>query len=69
MILAKSGEFWFFHPARCSFAYRGIAYARREFETGGTLNVLWLGTHVSRLRETTGEVVPKRWYDPLGKNP
>jgi len=36
---------------------------------GGSLNLLWLDTHVSRLNETTGEDVPKRWYDPLGKNP
>ena len=40
-----------------------------DFETGGTLNVLWLDGHVSSLRETTGEDVRKRWYDPLEKNP
>ena len=53
--------------------YRGIfrhnTRSGGEFKTGGTLNILWLDTHVSRLRETTGEDVPKRWYDPLDKNP
>jgi prepilin-type N-terminal cleavage/methylation domain-containing protein/prepilin-type processing-associated H-X9-DG protein len=53
--------------------YRGIfrhnIRARGEFKTGGSLNILWLDAHVSRLNETTGEDVPKRWYDPLGKNP
>lgn len=53
--------------------YRGIfrhnVRSSGEFKTGGTLNILWLDTHVSRLRETTGEGVLKRWYDPLGKNP
>lgn len=53
--------------------YRGIfrhnLRARGEFKTGGSLNILWLDTHVSRLEETTGAGVLKRWYDPLGKNP
>ena len=53
--------------------YRGIfrhnIRAGGDFRTFGSLNILWLDTHVSRLNETTGEDVPKRWYDPLGKNP
>ncbi|MBP7049826.1 MAG: type II secretion system protein [Phycisphaerae bacterium] len=53
--------------------YRGIfrhnIRSEGDFKTGGTLNILWLDTHVSRLRETTGEGVLKRWYDPLAKNP
>ena len=52
--------------------YRGIFRhnIRRldDFETGGTLNILWLDGHVTNLRETDGEDVPKRWYDPLDKN-
>ncbi len=53
--------------------YRGIfrhnIRARGDFRTGGSLNILWLDTHVSRLNETTGEDVLQRWYDPLGKHP
>jgi prepilin-type N-terminal cleavage/methylation domain-containing protein/prepilin-type processing-associated H-X9-DG protein len=53
--------------------YRGIfrhnIRSRSEFETGGSLNILWLDGHVSSLQETTGEGVLKRWYDPLGKFP
>jgi len=53
--------------------YRGIfrhnIRTGGDFKTGGSLNILWLDTHVSRLNETTGEGVLKRWYDPLGKNP
>ncbi|MCF7974061.1 MAG: type II secretion system GspH family protein [Phycisphaerae bacterium] len=53
--------------------YRGIfRHAVRkgdDVQTGGSLNTLWLDTHVSRIRETTGQGVLKRWYDPLGKNP
>ena len=53
--------------------YRGIfrhnVRAGDDFRTSGSLNILWLDTHVSRLNETTGEDVLKRWYDPLGKNP
>jgi prepilin-type N-terminal cleavage/methylation domain-containing protein/prepilin-type processing-associated H-X9-DG protein len=53
--------------------YRGIfrhnVRSRGDFKTGGSLNMLWLDSHVSRLNETTGADVPKRWYDPLGKNP
>lgn len=52
--------------------YRGIfRHATRindDFETGGRLNCLWLDGHVSSIRETTGEDIPKRYYDPLGKN-
>jgi prepilin-type N-terminal cleavage/methylation domain-containing protein/prepilin-type processing-associated H-X9-DG protein len=53
--------------------YRGIfRHAVRigdEEQTGGRLNVLWLDGHVSSIKETTGWDVPKRWYDPLEKNP
>lgn len=53
--------------------YRGIfrhnIRARDEFETGGSLNVLWLDGHTSSIKETTGEGVLKRWYDPLDKHP
>jgi prepilin-type processing-associated H-X9-DG protein len=53
--------------------YRGIfrhnIRNRSDFETGGTLNVLWLDGHASSLAETTGEGVLKRWYDPLKKFP
>ena len=53
--------------------YRGIfrhnIRARGDFETGGSLNILWLDGHVSILKETTGEGVLKRWYDPLKKHP
>jgi len=52
--------------------YRGIfrhnIRSGDEFETGGSLNILWLDGHVSPLQETTGEGVLKRWYDPLDKN-
>lgn len=52
--------------------YRGIfrhnVRSGDRFKTGGTLNILWLDAHVSSLKETTGEDVLKRWYDPLGKN-
>jgi len=52
--------------------YRGIfrhnIRARGDFETGGTLNILWLDGHVTSLTETTGEGVLKRWYDPLNKH-
>jgi prepilin-type N-terminal cleavage/methylation domain-containing protein/prepilin-type processing-associated H-X9-DG protein len=52
--------------------YRGIfrhnIRASGDFRTDGTLNVLWLDAHVSSIKETNGEDVPKRWYDPLGKN-
>ncbi len=53
--------------------YRGIfrhnIRARGDFETGGSLNILWLDGHTSSLKETTGEDVLKRWYDPLNKHP
>lgn len=53
--------------------YRGIfrhnIRSRSDFETGGTLNVLWLDGHATSLAETTGEGVLKRWYDPLKKFP
>ena len=39
-----------------------------DFETGGELNCLWLDGHVTTIRETLGENIPKRMYDPLGKN-
>ena len=39
-----------------------------DFATGGKLNCLWLDGHVTTFQETLGEDVPKRWYDPLGKN-
>lgn len=52
--------------------YRGIfrhnIRSLNDFETAGTLNILWLDGHVSSLRETNGEDVRKRWYDPLDKN-
>ncbi len=38
------------------------------FRTGGRLNMLWLDNHISIIQETTGDDVPKRYYDPLGKN-
>ncbi len=53
--------------------YRGIfRHAVRvddDEKTGGRLNALWLDGHVSSVKETTGQDVPKRWYDPLDKNP
>jgi prepilin-type N-terminal cleavage/methylation domain-containing protein/prepilin-type processing-associated H-X9-DG protein len=53
--------------------YRGIfrhnIRSSERFRTGGTLNILWLDGHVSPRKETTGEGVLKRWYDPLGKFP
>jgi prepilin-type N-terminal cleavage/methylation domain-containing protein/prepilin-type processing-associated H-X9-DG protein len=53
--------------------YRGIfrhnIRGSGDFETGGTLNILWLDGHVTSLKETNGEDVLKRWYDPLNKNP
>lgn len=39
-----------------------------DFRTGGELNCLWLDGHVTIIKETTGEDIPKRYYDPLGKN-
>jgi prepilin-type N-terminal cleavage/methylation domain-containing protein/prepilin-type processing-associated H-X9-DG protein len=52
--------------------YRGIfrhnTRSGDEFRTGGTMNVLWLDGHCSSIRETTGDDIPKRWYDPLNKN-
>ncbi len=52
--------------------YRGIFRHNRrsgdEFRTGGRLNVLWLDNHVGSINETTGDDIPKRYYDPLGKN-
>jgi prepilin-type processing-associated H-X9-DG protein len=51
--------------------YRGIfrhnIRSGDAFETGGRANVLWLDTHVSSLRETTGDDVPQWWYS--GKCP
>ena len=52
--------------------YRGIfrhnIRSRSDFETGGSLNTLWLDGHVDSLKETTGEGVLKRYYDPLNKH-
>jgi len=39
-----------------------------DFATGGKLNCLWLDGHVTTIQETLGEEIPKRMYDPLGKN-
>lgn len=58
--------------ARASW-YRGIfrhnVRMRGQFETGGSMNVLWLDGHISILHETTGADVPHRWLDPLNKHP
>jgi len=53
--------------------YRGIfRHSARntgdDFETGGELNCLWLDGHVTTIKETLGEDIPKRFYDPLDKN-
>jgi prepilin-type N-terminal cleavage/methylation domain-containing protein/prepilin-type processing-associated H-X9-DG protein len=53
--------------------YRGIfrhsiRIYGNDFETGGTLNCLWLDGHVTTIKETTGEDILKRYYDPLGKH-
>jgi prepilin-type N-terminal cleavage/methylation domain-containing protein len=52
--------------------YRGIfrhnLRVGEDYRTGGSLNILWLDMHTSSLKETTGEGVLKRWYDPLNKN-
>ncbi len=52
--------------------YRGIfrhsITKNADYETGGKLNCLWLDGHVTTIKETTGEDIPKRYYDPLGKN-
>ncbi len=46
--------------------YRGIfrhsIRSQGAFTTGGRANILWLDTHVSGLKETTGDDVPKKWY-------
>jgi prepilin-type N-terminal cleavage/methylation domain-containing protein/prepilin-type processing-associated H-X9-DG protein len=46
--------------------YRGIfrhaIRSQGEFTTGGRANLLWLDGHVSGLTETTGDDVPKEWY-------
>jgi len=39
-----------------------------DFETGGKLSCLWLDGHVTSINETLGLDIPKRYYDPLGKN-
>jgi prepilin-type N-terminal cleavage/methylation domain-containing protein/prepilin-type processing-associated H-X9-DG protein len=53
--------------------YRGIfrhnVRKHDQFETGGSLNVLWLDGHTTSIQETTGEGVLKRWFDPLNKHP
>jgi prepilin-type N-terminal cleavage/methylation domain-containing protein/prepilin-type processing-associated H-X9-DG protein len=52
--------------------YRGIfrhcIRKNDDFETGGKLNCLWLDGHVTTINETLGKDIPKRYYDPLGKN-
>jgi len=52
--------------------YRGIfrhsVKATQDDRTGGNLNCLWLDGHVTTIKETLGEDIPKRWYDPLDKN-
>jgi len=53
--------------------YRGIfrhsvKNHSNDFETGGELNCLWLDGNVTTIRETNGENIPKRMYDPLNKN-
>jgi len=51
--------------------YRGIfrhnIRSRSDDETGGTLNTLWLDNHVSIIKETKGNDIPNRYYDPLRK--
>ncbi len=51
--------------------YRGIfrhnIRSSREDTTGGTLNTLWLDSHVSRIKETLGFDIPNRYYDPKKK--
>ncbi|TKJ36166.1 MAG: hypothetical protein CEE38_12110 [Planctomycetes bacterium B3_Pla] len=52
--------------------YRGIfrhaIKNNSDTETGGKLNCLWLDGHVTTINETLGTEIPKRYYDPLGKN-
>ena len=55
--------------------YRGIfrhnIRSRKEFETGGRANILWLDNHVSFIEERdikAGKGLV-RWYDPLKKYP
>jgi len=52
--------------------YRGIfrhnVSRSGNWETGGTLNTLWLDNHVSRIKETLGNDIPNRYYDPKGKH-
>jgi prepilin-type N-terminal cleavage/methylation domain-containing protein/prepilin-type processing-associated H-X9-DG protein len=52
--------------------YRGIfrhnIKSGEPFRTGGSLNVLWLDTHVSSIDETEGDGIFKWQYDPLDKN-
>ncbi len=52
--------------------YRGIfrhsTTKTSDTETGGKLNCLWLDGHVTVINETLGTEIPKRYYDPLGKN-
>jgi prepilin-type N-terminal cleavage/methylation domain-containing protein len=51
--------------------YRGIfrhnIRSSKTNETGGTLNTLWLDSHVSRIKETKGFDIPNRYYDPKKK--
>jgi len=51
--------------------YRGIfrhgIRSSKTNETGGTLNTLWLDSHVSRIKETPGNDISNRCYDPKKK--
>ncbi len=48
--------------------FRHSIRSGKDDMTGGRLNILWLDNHVSLMRETTGDDVPKRYYDPRGRN-
>ncbi len=52
--------------------YRGIfrhsTSSNKDFETKGKLNCLWMDGHVTPIRETMGVEIPRRYYDPTGKN-
>jgi len=52
--------------ARSRF-YRGIfrhnIRSSQAYQTEGRANMLWLDAHVTTLQETTGDDVPKWWYD------
>lgn len=42
--------------------FRHNIRSSEPFRTGGRANILWLDGHVTKLEETTGDDVPKRWY-------